>query len=81
MHACEMHAYEMYAREVHVYEIRASKVYVHKTSAYEIHELGRCDEIFDLSLSIPISRHIGDTPGSVFGAKLSAKSVTEISDP
>jgi hypothetical protein len=49
--------------------------------AREMHELGRCGEIFDLSLSIPMSRYIGDAPSAVFGAKSSAKSVAEVSDP
>jgi hypothetical protein len=40
----------MHAREMHTREI-----YAHEMCAYEMHELGRCGEIFDLSLSVPIS--------------------------
>jgi hypothetical protein len=45
--------------------------------AHEIYELGRCGEIFDLSLSVPVSRRIGDALATIFGVKLNAKSVTD----
>ena len=80
-----MHLPDVYLPDVHqrrrIPRRRASEVHAREMQAREMHELRRCGEIFDLSLSIPISRYIGDAPGAVFGAKLNAKSVTEASDP
>jgi hypothetical protein len=62
-----MHAYESHARGTH-----AREIYI-----YEMHELGRYREIFDLSPSLPIFRRIGDALNVIFGAKPSVKGVTD----
>jgi hypothetical protein len=59
-------------------EVHAHKTQAHEMCVYEIHELGRCREISDLSPGIPISRRIGDAIGAVFGAN---SSVTKVGDP
>jgi hypothetical protein len=68
-----MHAYEMYVHEMHAHETHPCEICV-----YEKHELGRCREILDLSLSISMSRRIDDALVVIFGAKSSAKSVTDL---
>ena len=54
MRARDMHAYKMHAHEMHAHEMHAHKTHAHGTHAceicaHEMHKLGRCREIFDLS--------------------------------
>jgi hypothetical protein len=69
MHARQMHAHEVHAHEMHTREVHAHEMHAHKT-----HELRQRREIFDLSPSLP---RIGDALGAIFGAKSSAKGVTD----
>jgi hypothetical protein len=87
VHAHEIHTHELYAPETHTQlgtrlrdtrpEVHAHEMHARKPHAHEMHELGRCREIFDLSPSLPMSRHIGDALGAVFGAQSSAKGVID----
>jgi hypothetical protein len=77
----KIYAYKIYAREMHAYETYAHEVYPYKIHARETYELERREEIFNLFLSIFISRYIGNALNAVFGAKLSTRSVTEVSNP